>query len=132
MIKRFISVVAVLVLGGCATIFTGSTSNVNLQAVDSADNKILENVSCTLTDGDGTVYTIAANPGSVIVSKGKGTLRADCKKKGYVQQNMGVAETINGVTFVNVLFWPGFIVDAVTGTMHKYPANVTIQMKKQA
>ena len=130
--KRLISILAVLFLSSCATVFSGSTSNVRVQAVDTADNKVLDGVSCSLTDGDGIVYPITANPGSAIVSRGKGTLRADCRKEGYVQQNMGVAQTINGITFVNVLFWPGFIVDVVTGAMQKYPSNVTIQMKKQS
>ncbi len=81
----------------------------------------------TVIDAD----LLSSNPGQIIATKGKGTLRVDCKKPGYTQQNMGIAQTINGVTFVNVLFWPGFIIDAVTGNMHKYPSNVTIQMKKQ-
>lgn len=130
--KKLISIVSVLTLSACATIFSGSTSNVRVQAVNSANNEVLEGVSCSLTDGEGIIYTVPANPGSVLVSRGKGTLRADCKKKGYVQQNMGVAQTINGITFINVLFWPGFIVDVVTGAMQKYPSNVTIQMKKKS
>ena len=130
MIKRIVSALAILSLTGCATVFTGTTSNVNMRVVDSENNELLSHVNCSLTDADGMVYNLPANPGSMVISKGKGTLRVDCKKKGYVQQNMGVAQNINGVTFINVLFWPGFIVDAVTGSIHKYPANVTIQMKK--
>jgi hypothetical protein len=131
MLKRFIACLAVLALSGCATVFTGSTNNVQMRVVDAESNELIQNVKCSVTDSDGIVYLLSSNPGQIIATKGKGTLRVDCKKPGYTQQNMGIAQTINGVTFVNVLFWPGFIVDAVTGNMHKYPANVTIQMKKQ-
>lgn len=131
MLKRVIAFLTVFALSGCATVFTGSTNNVQLRVVDADTNELINGVKCSITDNDGMVYLLSSNPGSIIATKGKGTLRVDCKKTGYAQQNMGISQTINGVTFINVLFWPGFIVDAVTGSIHKYPANATIQMKKQ-
>lgn len=131
MLKRFIACLAIFTLSGCATVFSGSSNTVKMQVVDADTNELIHNVKCSVTDSDGIVYLLANNPGDIIVPKGKGTLRVDCKKAGYQQQNMGIAQNINGITFVNVIFWPGFIVDAVTGNMHKYPANATIQMKKQ-
>lgn len=131
MLKRICLFFCVLALSGCATIFTGSTSNVQLRVVDADTNELLKDVKCSITDNEGSVYLVSGNPGSVIVNKGKGVLRVDCKKPGYVQQNIGISQNINGVTFVNVLFWPGFIVDAVSGSMHKYPAHATIQMKTE-
>lgn len=130
MLKRVVAFLTIFALSGCATVFTGSTNNVQLRVVDAETNELINDVKCSITDNDGMVYLVSSNPGSIIATKGKGTLRVDCKKPGYAQQNMGIAQTINGVTFINVLFWPGFIVDAVTGSMHKYPANATIQMKK--
>lgn len=121
---------ALLMISGCATVFTGASNNVQIRVVDSESNELIQGVKCAITDNDGMVYLLSSNPGNIIATKGKGTLRVDCKKAGYAQQNMGIAQTINGVTFINVLFWPGFIVDAVTGNMHQYPANATIQMKK--
>lgn len=131
MLKRLALFLSLLALSGCATIFTGSTSNVQLRVVDADTSELLKDVHCSITDNDGTVFLVSGNPGSVIVNKGKGVLHVDCKKPGYTQQNMGISQNINGVTFVNVLFWPGFIVDAVSGSMHKYPAHATIQMKQQ-
>ena len=132
MIRNTILLLTLVALTGCATVFTGSTSNVQLRVVDAQTNMLLDNITCSLTDNEGMVYLVNSNPGNVIANKGKGVLRVDCKKPGYVQQNMGISQNINGVTFVNVLFWPGFIVDALTGTMHKYPAQATIQMKKES
>lgn len=130
MLKRFVAFLAIFAVSGCATVFTGSTSNVQIRVVDAESNELINNVKCSATDNDGMVYLISSNPGNIIATKGKGALRVECKKSGYEQQNMGITQNINGVTFINVLFWPGFIVDAVTGSMHKYPANATIQMKK--
>lgn len=130
MLKRFVAFLAIFALSGCATVFTGSTSNVQIRVVDAESNEFINDIKCSVIDNDGMVYLFSSNPGNIIANKGKGTLRVDCKKPGYAQQNMGISQNINGVTFINVLFWPGFIVDAVTGSMHKYPASVTIQMKK--
>lgn len=130
MIKKAIVLFTLIALTGCATVFTGQTSNIQLRVIDADTNALLDNVSCSITDNEGMVYFINGNPGSILANKGKGALRVDCKKPGYTQQNMGISQNINGVTFVNVLFWPGFIVDAISGSMHKYPAHATIQMKK--
>ncbi|AIL65251.1 hypothetical protein NOVO_04345 [Rickettsiales bacterium Ac37b] len=32
---------------------------------------------------------------------------------------------------VNVLFWPGFIVDAATGAVHKAPSHITVFMESK-
>lgn len=74
------------------------------------------------------MYPVLTNPGEIIVRKGKGPLRPDCKKAGFVQQSVGVGESFNALTIVNVLFWPGFIVDVVTGSMQKYPSHMSVMM----
>ena len=117
-------------LGGCATVLTSSESKVNIQVVDSDNNKLLTDLQCSVSDRDGIVYRLPNNPGQITVPKGQGTLKVECYKAGYLQQNMGIAQQINGVTLVNVIFWPGFIIDAASGKMQKYPSKVTIQMKK--
>ncbi len=117
-------------LGGCATVLTGAQSKVNIEVVDSDNNKLLTDLQCSVSDKAGIVYRLPNNPGYIMVPKGQGTLKVECHKAGYVQQNMGIAQKINGVTLVNVVFWPGFLVDIASGKIQKYPAKVTIQMKK--
>jgi hypothetical protein len=118
-------------LSGCATIFTGTSQSVNIRAVDSANNQPLKGVTCSITDGKGIVYAVPANPGSVQITKGHGALSPNCQKVGYIQKNFGVGEDFNAVTIVNILFWPGFIVDAMTGSMHKYPSHITVFMENE-
>jgi hypothetical protein len=131
MFIKLLKALPVLALAGCATVFTGSTQNIHVQAIDSNNNTILKDVSCTLTDAKGVIYAIHGNPGSALVTKGAGVITPNCTKKGYVQKTFGAGESFNAVTMVNILFWPGFIVDAMSGSMHKYPSHITVVMEKQ-
>ena len=99
-------------------------------AIEANNNRLLKDTSCTLTDGKGVIYAIYGNPGSVLVPKGAGVITPNCTKKGYVQKTFGAGESFNAVTMVNILFWPGFIVDAMSGSMHKYPSHITVVMEK--
>ncbi len=130
MLKKLLKLLPVLALVGCATIFTGTTQTINLQAIDAQTSQPLSGVSCTIADGKGMIYSIPSNPGSVLVTKGAGGITPNCRKDGYVQKSFGVGDSFNAVTMINILFWPGFIVDAMTGSMHKYPSHITVVMEK--
>lgn len=127
--KGGIAVLA-LALAGCATIFTGTTQTINVQAIDENSNQPIANAICTVTDGKGRVYSLNANPGTVIVTKGQGALDTRCKVAGYKQKQVGVGESFNAWTVANVLFWPGLLVDAATGATQKYPSHITVVMEK--
>jgi hypothetical protein len=129
-IKLISSIFAVLSLSACATIMTGTSQNVTLKAVDASNNQILSGVSCSITDSKANIYTVPGNPGSVLIHKGQGPLQFTCKKSGYTQKNVAVGENFNAVTLVNVLFWPGFIVDAATGTLQRYPSAIVVMMDR--
>lgn len=59
-----------------------------------------------------------------------GGIQVQCRKDGYRQLNTAVGDDFNAVTLVNVLFWPGFIVDAVSGSYTKYPSHYLVSMEK--
>lgn len=42
------------------------------------------------------------------------------KLDGYDQRSILLQNGFNGVSILNIFFWPGFIVDAATGTLMKY------------
>lgn len=132
MLKITTLLTAALLTSGCATIFSGTTQTISVQAVDQGTNQPLTDISCTIADSKGMIYPVAGNPGSILVTKGNGALIPTCKKAGYVQTSFGVGDSFNGVTFVNVLFWPGFLVDAATGATSKYPSHIKIVMEKVA
>lgn len=128
--KKIMSLAAALAISGCATIVSGTTQDINVQVIDNANNQPLHGVSCTVFDGAGASQHITANPAVVTVAKGNGAIRIDCKKAGYKQMNMSVGDSFDAVTVVNVLFWPGFIVDAASGAYKKYPSHYVVSMQK--
>lgn len=128
--KIIISAVLAIFLTGCATILSGTSQTINIKVVNNADSRLLSNVSCTVVDGSGGSYPIIANPTSISVAKGNGPIHINCTKPGYRQLNMAVGDSFNALTIVNVLFWPGFIVDAVSGAYKKYPSHYMISMEK--
>ncbi|XVN44021.1 MAG: hypothetical protein RCG16_08350 [Rickettsia hoogstraalii] len=54
------------------------------------------------------------------------------QKEGYKQLNIAVGDNFNSVTLINVLFWPGFIVDALSGSYKKYPSHYLVAMENIA
>lgn len=123
-------VAASLALSGCATVITGTTQTMNVQVINAKTNQLLPDASCMITDAKGNHYAVRSNPGNVTISKGDGALQVLCQSKGYKQTALGVGQSFNAWTIVNVLFWPGFIVDAVTGSIQHYPSHVTVLMVK--
>ncbi len=122
---------AFVTVAGCATVMSGSTQTVQIQAVDATSHEPLSGVSCTVTDGKGNIYVPNGMPGAILVTKGNGALQPTCKRAGYRQTSVGVGSSFNAWTLVNVVFfWPGLIVDAATGAMQSYPSHMTVLMAK--
>lgn len=130
--RKFISIILLLNLTACATIFSGSNQTINVKAVDSKTNEALTEVACTVREGNGVVHIVNSNPGTVSVSRGTGALDISCKRNGYTQGQTMAGDSFNAVTLVNILFWPGFLVDAVTGSYKKYPSHFVITMNEIA
>jgi hypothetical protein len=129
-LKSSLLVFLCLLTSSCATVLSGTTQSISVQAVDETTNTVIEGISCSVADGKGVIYPVPTNPGTITVSKGKGDLSPKCIKKGYTQTNFGVGESFNGVTLVNILFWPGFIVDGMSGAMQDYPSHISVFMRK--
>ncbi len=93
---------------GCATIFSGDSQNITFNSVpEGANIKVgpYEGVTpCAILIPKGQNYAIEAH---------------------YLGQKKVVPLTtkMTGSTFWNILFWPGFIVDAITGNIKKYDPN---------
>ncbi|WP_341787637.1 hypothetical protein [Rickettsia endosymbiont of Cantharis rufa] len=118
-----------IILSGCATIFSGTIQDTHVKVIDTKNNAVLENVVCTVTDGTGGSYVLPNNPGIVKVRRISGAVLIDCKKEGYKQLNIAVGDNFNSVTLINALFWPGFIVDALSRSYKKYPSHYLVAME---
>jgi hypothetical protein len=117
-------------LAACATIITGTTQRIDVQVIDSSNN-LISDAKCKIIDGKGINYIVASNPGTITVTKGNGALTPMCTKAGYKQTSFGMGQSFNAVSIVNVLFWPGFIVDAATGAITEYPSHIVVYMEKK-
>jgi hypothetical protein len=127
---KLLALLPLMVSTGCATIVTGSTQEIHLQAVDRRTHELIRGAMCTLSDSKGRTYIFNSNPGTIVVSKGQGALTAHCRKPGYVQKEVGIGQSFNAWTVANViLFWPGVFVDAMTGAIQKYPSHITVLME---
>jgi len=103
---------------GCATIFTGTTDVVLFQ-VTPPDATITVNGQ-KYTPGQpiavprGQDIVITSPDGDVVLPPG-----------GYAQRNLNI------VTIVNVLFWPGFIIDLLTNAFWDFPPVVYVRVQKK-
>lgn len=124
-------VATVFLLTSCATLISGTNQNINLKAVDIGTNETLSGVVCSVNTTKGAGYNVDLDTTSFIsIEKDQGMLQFNCTKAGYKQVSIVSTQSFDGATIGNILFWPGFIVDASTGSMKKYPSNIMISMQK--
>lgn len=99
--------VCFITLGGCATMFGNKNRDV---AVNS-------------TPPGAKVYYngnyVGHTPTHVTVGNPLDTDMIRVAKKHYIPQEKPVKTSFQGVGALNILFWPGFIVDFATGDMKK-------------
>jgi hypothetical protein len=95
-------------LSGCATIFTGSNDNITFKSVpEGAKVEINGN-------------SVGRTPVTVPVKRALTPPQVMLKLDGYDQRSILLQNGFNGISILNIFFWPGFIVDAATGTLMKY------------
>ena len=125
-----VAAVSAVSIASCATIVSGSTQTLHVQAIDAKDRSLIPNAKCSITDSKGNIYTVDSNPGTLQVTRSNGSLKANCKAPGYTQKEVGTGTNFNAWTIANVLFWPGFIIDGISGSYSKYPDHITVVMAK--
>lgn len=117
---------------GCASMISGTTQTLYVQAIDQSTNRVIPNATCVMKDSKNNTYTLRGNPSSVLISKGQGVLHTECTAPGYVQNAVGTGSSFDAWTIGNIIFPLGVVVDVVTGAVEKYPDHVTVLMAKTA
>ncbi|MGH8012367.1 MAG: hypothetical protein ACREQ4_07705 [Candidatus Binataceae bacterium] len=97
---------AAMMLSGCATIFSGGPQSLDLTSTPPG---------ATYQYGPYTGKT----PDTLQASRGSLAHVATFQLAGYESKTVPVEMGVQGVTWVDILFWPGFIVDFVTGNAYK-------------
>ena len=115
-----IAALAVVVGSGCASITKDDATLVQVQAEGCP-----EETMCTLSNKKGSWKVTP--PGSVAVTRSDDALHVACRGPDGEAVGRGLNESeIGGSFWVNLLWWPGMIVDAHTDKHRDYGNVVTV------
>ena len=120
LLTKVIPVFFAVFLSGCATIFNGGNQNIHLSAPDNKQVKVV-------VSNAGNQYERVL-PSTIIAVHDMDSVSIMVKGAGYRDAIYVVPKSITPSFWVNVLFWPGFLLDLATGNMWKYPTNYTIPL----
>ena len=100
-----VMLVMLTVLNGCCSLFREGSQVVRV-------NSVPEGATVKLGDAEGkTPYTLTVPKGKEYVINAK---------LGGETKSMSLNRKVDGLYWVNILVWPGLIVDAITGKMFVY------------
>jgi hypothetical protein len=126
--KKYIAALAAIsCLGGCASVFEGTSQNI-------AVNTNPANASCVFEREGAPIGTIPNTPGTLMVRKSKYDITIRCDKPGYEQgtyiNHSGTTATIAANVAVDLVFTLGLssIVDSATGADNKYDSVVNVML----
>lgn len=106
------SVLGLLLLSGCATIFSGGDDTINIDSTPAGASVFI--------DG----RNVGVTPFSVEVERSTfNTKGITIKKKGYKTYNFDLKKTFNGVAIFNFVGLSSWATDAATGSIVKYAPN---------
>lgn len=94
-------------LTGCATIFGDNSKVVH---VDSYPQRAQVYVNSMPAGTTPTMVTVPSTWSPTVIT---------LKKKGYAEQTAIVGNKFQPVGILNIFFWPGFVIDAISGDMMK-------------
>ena len=97
-----------LLTSGCATIFTRSTDPISFSSRPEGAQVQIDGMN------------VGRTPVTIPVKRSLSTPQVRLSLDGYESQFVMLSNTFNEVAILNVFFWPGFIVDAATGSLMKY------------
>jgi hypothetical protein len=118
---------ALLALGGCVSVFEGTSQEI-------AVNTTPPEASCAFEREGQSIGVLPKTPGKLTVRKSKYDITIRCDKPGYEQatyiNHSGVSATIAANIVVDVLLTAGIssIVDSANGADNKYDGVVNIMM----
>lgn len=105
------TIVAASMLTGCATILSGGSAKIQFETDGPEDTEF---VITGVSTGDR--ITRRGNRFTVDLKRGS-DYQVSVKAQGYQGQEILVGRGFNMIAILNVLFWPGIIIDWMTGAM---------------
>ena len=119
--------VLALVLPGCASIVSGTSQPLSVQARHK-DGTYVADAKCKLTNDKGVWFV--TTPGSVTVHRSYNDLALECTKEKYVTGTTMTKSATKGMLAGNMLFGGliGAGIDAGTGAAYDYPDVISVEM----
>lgn len=113
----------VVVLQGCASIVSGTTQVVSVDAPGCPGAR------CELSNDKGK-YFVQSTPGTVTLGRSYNNLQVICSRDGVDSDPLSVASATKGMAFGNILFGGviGAGVDVSTGAAYDYPQLITVPL----
>lgn len=110
-------------LPACATITTGTSQSIAVLTEPPG-------ASCTLSRDGGVIAVVNPTPGTASVSKSTRDIMVNCTRPGHLPGIASHAAQFQGMTVGNVLIGGliGFGIDAASGALSYYPANLTLAL----
>lgn len=100
---------ALLLLSGCATLFSGTEERITFYSEPSGASVIIDGI------------VVGTTPATVEVDRpGMEEMRVTVQLDGYDPRVFELDKEFNSASILNIFFWPGFVVDALTGALFKY------------
>jgi hypothetical protein len=120
---RAASVGALLALGACSSIVSGTTQQVMV-------NTNPAGADCGLFRQGTRIGTVQNTPGSALVDKTKHDITIICVKPGYEQVTHFNKSGVEGATFGNIILGGGigWAIDSASGADNKYESPVNISL----
>jgi hypothetical protein len=120
---------AVALMPGCASITTGGTQNVSVEAV--AAQQAVAGTNCQLTNDKGSWGVVT--PGTVNVRGSYGDLAVHCESPHYEPGIASFKSTTKAMAFGNILVGGiiGATIDVSTGAAYQYPSLLSVSLGKR-
>lgn len=120
--KLFFKFTAISILAisasGCASLFGENNRQITVKSQPSGANVYIDGVNYGTTPAIVTLPTYVWNGQSIVV-----------KKDGYQDTGVLINSKFQNVGLLNILFWPGFLIDAATGnTMKIDPSKLNVEV----
>lgn len=112
-----------MLLSGCATMFGDNSKVVHVNTHPQNAELFVNNMPVGLT------------PSTITVANTWSPTLLTFRKKGYLNQTAQVNTAFQPIGILNIFFWPGFVIDAISGNMMKITPesrNIDIHLAKTA
>ena len=100
---------ALLAFSGCATLFSGTDEEITFNSEPPGATVIIDGIA------------VGTTPTTVVVDRpGLEEMDVTVQIEGYEPRTFELDKEFNTTSILNVFFWPGFVIDALTGALFKY------------